>query len=325
MSSITKTYSQRYGLFPIRDELSWEYYKILDKATWTAEEIAYDSDKNDYRGLSKEHKNLIDPVLAFLYVTDGLVIDNIMLGFIKEAETLEEQYYFIKQCENEVVHSVTYSKLIDTLCLPEDKEKLINLADNTDAVKMKCDWFDNLMNSDLTRQERFFISACAEGIFFMSSFYIIFWFKTQNKLSSVIFANELIGRDETTHRDYAIEKINDLKKFGKTLDLTWARKILMEAVELELNFAKFVFSNPTYDLLYDDVEFYVKLLAEVILEGCGLDKIWNVPLSVIPSWMLSISSENKTNFYESRVGSYRTKSTTESLNDIIDDFDDIDF
>ena len=318
--------SERYGLFPIHDHLSFDKYKELDKTSWSADEIDYNADKNDYRGLTGTLKKLIDTVLAFLFVTDGIVIDNIILGFIKDADSTEEQYYYVAQTLNEIVHSETYSLFLDSLCLAEERDDLMKLADNSSVITEKCNWFEELMNSDITKQERFIVSACVEGVFFMASFYIIFWFRNKNLFSSLIHANAMIRRDETVHRNFAILKFVEIfENKGTRPSQEWVHKVVNQAVNLELNFAKHVLIEPVDGLLYEDIEGYIKFLADVILEGCGYEKLWNISSDVIPSWMHQISDKVKGNFYETRIDSYRTSNTKENMDDIMDDLDDIDF
>ena len=38
-------------LFPIQDQLSYKYYEELDETMWSAHEVDYEADKNDYRNL----------------------------------------------------------------------------------------------------------------------------------------------------------------------------------------------------------------------------------------------------------------------------------
>lgn len=107
--------AQRYSFFPIKDEQMYEFYKTQEAAIWTSSEMDFSLDKKDYNELSLPLRKIIDYVNAFFASTDGLIIDNIAVRFLLEAKSTEEQAFYITQLFIEVVHSETYSLIINTL------------------------------------------------------------------------------------------------------------------------------------------------------------------------------------------------------------------
>lgn len=304
------SFGERYSLFPIKDKEMYQQQKKQEANLWTANRMDFSSDKKDYDRLTPEYKRIIDYVIAFFSATDGLIIDNIVLRFLLEARTLEEQAYFLEQAKIELVHAETYSLIINTLIVDtKTRNELFMAANNLECVKAKNNWLQKHMYSDTSSVKRRLVFACGEGIFFMSSFLFIFYFRTKGKLPNIIFANELIARDETLHRDTGV--ILYIKE-GRLSDEE-AQQVIQEAVKLELNFVDQVLPNKLNTLDPEQVKLFVKYIADHLLESCGHPKIWNISYEDIPTWINDLSLEQKSNFYEIFVGSYALSNLQESL------------
>lgn len=67
MESILTPDPNRYVLFPIPKERLpiWEAYKNHKSAFWTAEELDFNADKDDWDRLSDGEKHFIEYILAF--------------------------------------------------------------------------------------------------------------------------------------------------------------------------------------------------------------------------------------------------------------------
>ena len=55
----------RFTVFPIEHENLWAMYKKAQMSNWTAEEIDFSKDMDDWEGLSDNEKHFIKYVLAF--------------------------------------------------------------------------------------------------------------------------------------------------------------------------------------------------------------------------------------------------------------------
>lgn len=303
--------ANRYSFFPIKDEEMYKYFKTQEAAIWSSNEMDFSRDKKDYDSLSPELKRVIDYVNAFFSATDGLIVDNIVLRFMLEAKNTEEQAYYITQAFIEVVHSETYSLIINTLITDENERKeLFEAANNWECVKNKMAWLDECMKSDKSRSYRLLVAACGEGIFFISSFLFIFYFRSKGMFENIIFANEQISKDEGIHRDVGL--LNHLRE-GKLNDET-AFSIVRKAVELECSFVDELLPNPIDDLYPDDVKKFVKFVADHLLAAAEYPKMYNILVDDLPSWINDLSMEQKSNFYEIRVGNYKQIDLKSALN-----------
>lgn len=76
--------SKKYTMFPIENETVWKLYKKAVACFWTVEEIDFSKDIVDWNKLKDEEKYFISHVLAFFAGSDGIVIENLVLRFMKE-------------------------------------------------------------------------------------------------------------------------------------------------------------------------------------------------------------------------------------------------
>lgn len=293
--------SKRYTLFPILDIQMYTQMKKQEIVLWTSNELDFSADKKDYDNLEPRLKRIIDYVNCFFSATDGQIVRNIAHRFLVETSTLEEQSFFIVQMYIELVHSETYSLIINTLVVDPDKRKeLFTAADNLPCVRNKNLWIEEHINSDCSKSERLLAFACTEGIFFISSFLFIFYFRSKGILPNIIAANETISRDETIHRDTGIL----LHQREGLIDESRAHQIVKEAIDLELQFVDELLPESIEELSPESVKNYVKFLGDHLLASCGYKRIYNITADSLPTWIRDLSLNQKGNFYEVKIMNY---------------------
>lgn len=300
---------KRYTLFPICDEESYRYFKMQQAALWDSNEMDFTRDVEQYEQLPSELKRIIDYVYAFFSSADGAINENIMLRFFNECDTFEQKCFYISQMYIEAVHAETYSLTINTLIKdPVKREQLFAAIQFVPVVDMKMKWIEKWLDSDLSRAHRLLAFACVEGILFQSSFFYIFWFRSKGILNNIVFSNEQVSKDENLHCSFAISLLNRLEK----LPDKEAHDIVSQAVEIEDKFIETVTPEKIEDLDPQHAKNYVRTLANIILERCGYPKLYEVVK--LPNWAYEIASQQKNNFYEVRVGSYKQFSLQKALN-----------
>ena len=140
MEPLLEKQQNRYVLYPIQYKDIFEFYKKQKIAFWTAEEIDFSADLNDWEQLDSNERYLIENVLAFFAGSDGIVFENINNNFAEEIHLPEVRCCYGFQAMMENVHSETYSLMIDTLITDKDrKTELFNAIDKIPAVKGKAD------------------------------------------------------------------------------------------------------------------------------------------------------------------------------------------
>jgi ribonucleotide reductase beta subunit family protein with ferritin-like domain len=318
---------KRYAFFPILDEKGYEFYQKQEITHWSESELDFIADRKHYNEASTNVKTLIDTILAFFLVGDGVISRNIIFRFLLECKTYEEQAMFISQLHIELIHAATYGLAALTFKRdPNAMADLIESAQNTPCVKRKMLFMEKWMMSDRPKYQRLVAFACAEGIFFSTLFAVIFWFRSKGLFPNFILANELIGNDESLHRDWGAflfcQEISViLEKYEKGSDeynrvyddiKSSVYEIVLDAVNVEDEFANYILSEDLEDLNSKDLKTYARLIADNLLTQLSYSSHFRVKNPF--TWSDDISMEQKGNFYEVRIGAYKKKSLTDVLN-----------
>lgn len=293
--------SKKYTMFPIENKNVWQLYKKAVACFWTVEEIDFSKDLTDWNKLKEDEKYFISHVLAFFAGSDGIVIENLVLRFMKEFDKPEVRAFYSFQSAIESIHSETYSLLIDTYIKDQaEKNKLFTAIDTFECIGKKAKWAVKwIEDKDSNLATRLIAFAAVEGIFFSGAFCSIFWLKKRGLLPGLCFSNELISRDEGMHTDFAILMYND---YVEKLDKKIIIDIIVEAVEIEKEFIVEALPCKLIGMNSDSMKQYIEFIADRLLIQLGLEPHWK---SKNPfSFMEMISMTGKTNFFEKRVAEY---------------------
>ena len=300
----------RFCAFPIKYHSIWEMYKKAEASFWTAEEIDLGSDYKDWESLKSGEQHFVKHILAFFASSDGIVLENLAVRFMKEIQIPEARSFYGFQIAMEGIHSEVYSLLIDTYIRdPDEKNHLFHAIQTVPVIQKKGNWAIKWINSDRSFAERLIAFACIEGIFFSGSFCSIFWLKKRNLMPGLTFSNELISRDEGLHRDFACLVYSHLTN---KLDENTILEIINEAVEIEKEFVCDALPVSLIGMNQHLMSDYIEFVADHLLATLGLPKFYNKANPF--DWMELISLQGKTNFFEKRVADYQKSGVMESLN-----------
>ena len=293
----------RFVLFPIKHDDIWQYYKKAEASFWTAEEIDLSQDLADWKKMNDGERHFVSHVLAFFAASDGIVNENLANNFLKEVQYAEAKCFYGFQIMMENIHSETYSLLIDTYINdPKEKDHLLRAIETIDCVKKKADWALKWIESD-NFVERLISFAAVEGIFFSGSFCSIFWLKKRGLMPGLSFSNELISRDEGMHTDFAVHLYNH--HIENKLSKERLIEIIDSALVIEKEFISESLPVSLIGMNSDLMKQYLEYVSDRLLIDLGVGKIYN---SENPfDFMKNIAMENKTNFFEKRVGEYAKK------------------
>ena len=86
--------SSRWVLFPIQKKSIWDFYKKHVASFWTTEEIDLSHDLKDWNSLKKDERFFIKHVLAFFAASDGIIVENLAVRFIKEVQNAEARCFY---------------------------------------------------------------------------------------------------------------------------------------------------------------------------------------------------------------------------------------
>ena len=291
----------RFVLFPIQHNDIWRMYKKAEASFWTAEEIDLSADAADWERLSEAEQHFISHVLAFFAASDGIVNENLSGNFATEITSPEARCFYGFQIAVEIIHSETYSLLIDTYIKDQNKKlHLLRAIETLPCVQRKAKWA--LKWCDATAAsfaERMIAFAAVEGIFFSGSFCAIFWLKKRGLMPGLCFSNELISRDEGMHCDFACLLYS---KLLNKLPIARITEIICSAVEIEMEFVVDALPVELIGMNSNMMCDYIKFCADRLLLSLGCDRHYRIGNPF--EWMETISLQGKTNFFEKRVGEY---------------------
>ena len=301
MSILLTENTNRFCIFPIKYNDIWNAYKTHQKAFWTAEEIDFTADKNDWEKLTKNEQFFIENILAFFAGSDGIVIENLVTNFCQKVQLPEARCFYNFQAMIEQIHSEVYSLLIDTYINDNTKKlKLFHAIDTIPAVAKKAQWALKWIKSDAF-VEQLVAFAIVEGVFFSGSFCAIFWLKQRGLMAKALGkSNELIARDEGLHCDFAI--LLYTKYVENKLSRDRVYQIISEAVTIEKEFICDAIPCALIGMNSTLMHQYIKFVADRLLTQLGYEKLYNVE-NPFP-FMEITSLDGKTNFFEERVTEY---------------------
>ncbi|GBG86154.1 hypothetical protein CBR_g41058 [Chara braunii] len=302
--------SQRFCMFPIKYPSIWEFYKKAEASFWTAEEVDLSQDLAHWDGLNKDERFFILHVLAFFAASDGIVLENLAIRFMKDVQVPEARAFYGFQIAIENIHSEMYSLLLETyISDPQEKARLFNAIETVPVVKKKADWALRWIGSSSTFGQRLVGFAAVEGIFFSGSFCAIFWLKKRGLMPGLTFSNELISRDEGLHTDFAchLYSLLQTKLHPQTVE-----DIIRDAVAIEKEFVCEALSCDLVGMNAALMSQYIEFVADRLLVALGCQKAYNAQNPF--DWMELISLQGKTNFFEKRVGEYQRAGVMANLN-----------
>jgi ribonucleoside-diphosphate reductase beta chain len=303
---------ERFVILPIKYDKIWHAYLEHKGALWDVNEVDLSQDPHDWNDkLDADERYFLSHILAFFAASDGIVLENLVVNFMKEIQIPEARSFYGFQTFMENIHSEMYSRLIDTLIKnPEEKYRLLHAIDTIPVVRKKADWavkwignlnktyFDDLptcvktaltSNKKLTKEtkvwmseqkrpfaERLIAFAAVEGIFFSGSFCSIFWLKERDDLDGSIMpgliqSNELIARDEGMHQEFACLLYTMI---SNKLPQERVHQIIEEAVEIEKEFITEAIPCNLINMNSQLMKTYIEFVANRLVKSLGYEPIY---------------------------------------------------
>ena len=84
----------RYVMFPIQDNDIWKRYKKQMDCFWRAEEIDFSKDLVDWVKLNGDEQYFISMILAFFAASDGIVLENLAVRFMRDVQLSEARAFY---------------------------------------------------------------------------------------------------------------------------------------------------------------------------------------------------------------------------------------
>lgn len=311
-------------LYPMRHTFAWDAYTVGNSNHWLPTEISMQRDIEQWKApnvLTADERKAFETVLGFFTTADSIAANNVVLAVYKHITSPECRMYLLRQGYEEAIHTHAYQYIVESLGM--DESKIFNMYREVESIYNKDNMvlslnegiFDPAFKTGTFENDQKFLenlivfSLIMEGIFFYSSFAVMFGFQRQNKLTGSAEQIQYIMRDESQHLNFGINMINAIKEEQPEL---WTPEfqqhivdLVKRAVVLEYTFATEVFPRGIFGMNADGFKQYIEHIADRRLVTIGLPTQYNVE-NPFP-WMGEAVDLNKEkNFFETRVTEYKT-------------------
>lgn len=303
-----------------------DWYRQAMNNFWIPEEINMSVDVKDYRRLLPSEKRAYDKTISFLIFLDSIQTAN--LPNISEYITANEVGLCLAiQTFQEAVHSQSYSYMLDSICEPQERTRVLYEWKN-DAHLLKRNTFIGDCYNDFqeNRNEDAFARVLIanyilEGIYFYSGFMFFYNLGRSHKMPGSVQEIRYINRDENTHLWLFRNILNDLKAEEPQLFTEEKKNLYREMIrtgcEMEIDWGCYIIGEDLPGLSPRMIRDYIEYLGNLRLKGIGLEPVYpdNLALPEEMRWVDQYASANliKTDFFEARSTAY-AKSTS-----IVDD------
>ncbi len=310
-------------LYPMRHTFAWTAYNTGNANHWLPTEISMQKDIEQWRSstfLTADERRAFETVLGFFTTADSIAANNVVLALYKHITSPECRMYLLRQGYEEAIHTHSYQYIVESLGM--DEGKIFNMYREVEAIYNKDNMvltlnegiFDPMFKTGTFENDQKFLenlivfSLILEGIFFYSSFAVMFGFQRQNKLTGSAEQIQYIMRDESQHLNFGINMINTIKQEQPEL---WTLEfqqhvvdLVARATKLEYTFAQEVFPKGIFGMNAAGFKQYIEHIADRRLERVGLKPIFNVE-NPFPWMSEAIDLSKEKNFFETRVTEYK--------------------
>ena len=309
--------AKAYSAFPPNDEhqIDWEYFCRQETQFWTAKELDFTKDREEYAKLPPRYQKLYKDLLGFFVPSDGYITQS-SLRFVLELKQFTAQVFLIFQIAIEVVHAESYGMAVAAI-IPDKRERdeVYQMINTLPCVQAKGQFIKDLIESDRPLNERLFAAACCEGIFFVTLFAIIFSLRAKGFMKTFIFLNKQVATDETLHRNFFLAK---LRQIGPPPRHTMVA-ILDRALQIEVDHLAYLLAEPIESVEADclsgvtleNLTAYAKGLCDQILSACGGGTHHDVEVEL--PFMADLSVMKRPNFYEVQANGYKRTAVSEAM------------
>ncbi len=294
-----------------------EWYRQAMNNFWIPEEINMNADVQDYRKLSFAEKTAYDKILSFLIFLDSIQTAN--LPNVGQYITANEVNLCLTiQAFQEAVHSQSYSYMLDTICSPDERSKILYQWRDDEHLLRRNKFIGDLYNEfQNDKSVSAFLKVCIanyilEGIYFYSGFMFFYNLGRNNKMPGSVQEIRYINRDENTHLWLFRSIIQELQKEEPQLfteqNIEIFRAMIKEGCEQEIAWGHYVIGNELPGLNTGMITDYIRYLGNLRCENLGFKPIYDgymeEPSSM--SWVSQYSNANliKTDFFEAKSTAY---------------------
>lgn len=309
----------------IKYQWAFNLWERMLENTWFPKEVNMVANAKDYKTLTDREKTAYDRALSQLIFMDSLQTVNIGKNIQPYITAPEIDICLVRQSFEEALHSFSYAVMVDSISA--NGSEIYNMFKVDPVLRKKNEHIANTYKilgenpTETNLLKSFFANQILEGIYFYSGFAYIYTLARSGKMLNSASMIRFIQRDEQTHLELfsnAILEVYRERPYLFTPELyDDVYKMYEDAVNLEIEWGKYITQGQVLGLTNDIISDYIKSLADqrmYVIRNAGFKKIYNVENPI--KWVDDFAKLNnqKTNFFEGNVLLYAKNSLE------IDDF-----
>jgi ribonucleoside-diphosphate reductase beta chain len=309
----------------------WDYYKMHDRMHWTADEISFSQDIQDFEKASQEEKDFIINVMK-LFTQNEVIVGTGYATMLRIFKPMEVQAMLSNFMAREYTHIENYSLFTETIGLPDsiysefldvpimsskteylDKAKVKKYEDYK-AMNLSNIELDNVFRRDVARMVATYAGG-AENISLMAQFAALLKFQFEGKYPGLCTVVEFSIKEETVHGLGNSQLFRDL--IAENLDV-WDDSLkfdiyeaIRETVAYEHDLIDYL--NPPH-IPNDTLKRYVEYRGDIALKELGMKPNWGTTVNPLP-YMDDVVGIQLTDFFSGTVAEY-SKEVEGSWSDI---------
>jgi ribonucleoside-diphosphate reductase beta chain len=307
------------NLHPMKYKWAYDLYNQAVRNSWFPHEIPLGEDLADWKTMTEDERHTVEFLMEFFNPAELIVNRALALGVYPHIKSPECHLYLAKQMFEEANHCVSFEYVLETF--PLDRNKIYNTHLETPSMQKKEAFInkyltrmtDPTLDVETTDGKKDFIrnlvayNIVMEGIWFYSGFMVALSFRQRNQLRNLGSMINWVLRDESLHLKFGMQLIHTvLEENAELLTPEFAaeiRSIIIDGVNLEINYNKDMFPKGILGLNADYVNQYVQYVADRRLEELGLEAQFGVTNPA--KWMSTATDVFElVNFFESQNTSY---------------------
>ncbi|RSD25909.1 ribonucleotide-diphosphate reductase subunit beta [Mesobacillus subterraneus] len=307
----------------------WAYpkYKRMLGNFWTPFEINMSKDIKQFPMLTEQEKDAFLKIIGLLALLDSIQTD--YAGRVADYLTDSSlNALMIILAQQEVVHNHSYSYVLSSIVPKAKQEEVFDYWRTEPTLRKRNDFItngykgfaenptiENLLHSIV-------YDVVLEGLFFYSGFAFFYNLARNQKMVGTSTMINYINRDEQLHVGLFEKIFKEILQENREYDTQSLRDFgtstFKKAAQLEIEWADQIIGNQIDVLLLDDVEAYIKFMANKRAEQLGFDSPFEGYRTNPLRWIIAYQEVDlgKTDFFEQKSRQYTKTSDANGFDEL---------
>jgi len=306
---------------PFKYQWAYDFWERQQQMHWLPREVPLAQDVSDYRKLDDRMRQLIDHIFRFFTQADVEIQDCYHDRYARIFKPTEVKMMLTAFSNMETIHIDAYSKLLDTLGIPESEYAAFQ---KYEEMKAKSDWFRSFDPTDefQVAETLAAVSGFGEGLYLFASFAILLNFPRHNLMKGMGQIVSWSVRDESLHCEGIMRLFHQWLMEHPSIDRAKLQKriesIAAEAVRHEDAFIDLVFQGGDVPgMTKEDTKRYIRYIANLRLRQLGYSDMFHGVTSNPLPWVDTMQAGvEHANFFETRATEYSKAATKGDWDDV---------